>query len=452
MKADIRALMRLSAIAAALAVGVSIFSGTIRASENGDVSPDDLRQALSFESKGAGFHSALSEILALGGMQPPQVITQALLKASSSVSVEKVFDRIERRLRADTANDMDFFIQSVVFFRAAALHGSKPVRRDDGIWNLNPVTNFLQTNLQCGEINRLMVDYFTYAGFDARLVQLTQHQAGEVFVDGRWRFADADMLDFDLFPRDADGDIVGMAEMNADPRILDRLVPYAEAVWRDLTLGKRLGSSLYAGWVARPNQAMLEKQKASDKPTPLAPYYYDKRMAMADWQSDIDHGWRTVRKVAFDWKKGTSQSPWQHRRRPSAPWFSTLKDDGNGNVTLTWKPSYDADKDLTGYKVHAGPVPRGWNYPAWNGRDTLEVHWSGPDEGYDWPKYARVRLNRIGVEIASTEDTKYTFLGAEWCGREIFVSIIAVDEWGEKIGGVVYMPSSEIRVQMPACS
>lgn len=411
-----------------------------------------LLDALSFENKGAAFQSALTEIRTMGRLQEPEVISPALLELSRAVSVEEMFERIERRLRVDARDDMEFFIRSVLFFRAAALHGEKPVYRDDGIWNLNPVTNFMQTNLQCGEINRLLIDYFTYAGFEARLAQLTQHQAGEVWVDGRWRYADADMLDFSQFPRDQTGDIVGVAEMNADPRILDRLIPYAEATWRDMALGKRLGGGRYPGWVARPNQAMLDRRKQGGDARPLPPYYYDRRMARADWQADVDHGWRSVRRVAYDWKKGTSQSPWKQRFRPAIPWISTIREDGKGGVEVTWKPSFDADKDLSGYRVFASPTPRGWNYPAWNGRETLSGHWSGPGGGYAWPDYAKVDLRRIGIEIATTQDTSYTFSGTEWCGREIFVSVTAIDAWGEKIGDAVYLPSSEFRIRIPACS
>lgn len=80
----------------------------------------------------------------------------------------------------------------------------------------------------CGQTNRVVVDGLNAAGFKARVVQLKSHVAAEVWLDGAWRFLDADWLDLGQFVRREDGSIPSADEIHKNPKLLSGLMPGLE--------------------------------------------------------------------------------------------------------------------------------------------------------------------------------------------------------------------------------
>jgi hypothetical protein len=81
---------------------------------------------------------------------------------------------------------------------------------------------------QCGQTNRVVIDGLNAAGFKTRLVQLKSHVAAEVWLDGGWRFLDADWLDLGQFVRHRDGTIASADEIYRNPELLEGLSPGME--------------------------------------------------------------------------------------------------------------------------------------------------------------------------------------------------------------------------------
>jgi len=80
----------------------------------------------------------------------------------------------------------------------------------------------------CGQVNRLVCDGLSAAGFKTRVVQLAGHVAAEVWVDGAWRYFDADWLNLGQFVQRKDGTIPSALEIFSDRTLLDGLQPGAE--------------------------------------------------------------------------------------------------------------------------------------------------------------------------------------------------------------------------------
>lgn len=76
----------------------------------------------------------------------------------------------------------------------------------------------------CGQTNRLLVDVLEAGGFKAYPLQLNGHVAAAVWLDGDWRYLDADTQSFGFVMRGANGKIVTVAELHENPDI-SRNVP-----------------------------------------------------------------------------------------------------------------------------------------------------------------------------------------------------------------------------------
>ena len=84
----------------------------------------------------------------------------------------------------------------------------------------------LQNGLaHCGQINRVLVDGLEEAGIRARLIQLHNHVAAEVFLDGRWRFIDAYALADGQMVRTATGELASTLDIHQDPSLLKSVTP-----------------------------------------------------------------------------------------------------------------------------------------------------------------------------------------------------------------------------------
>ena len=81
---------------------------------------------------------------------------------------------------------------------------------------------------QCGQTNRVLVDGLEAAGYQARLVQLKAHVAAEVFLDGAWRFLDADWLGLGQFVRKSDGTLPSAYEIYKNRGLLKGIHPGLE--------------------------------------------------------------------------------------------------------------------------------------------------------------------------------------------------------------------------------
>jgi hypothetical protein len=81
---------------------------------------------------------------------------------------------------------------------------------------------------QCGQTNRVLVDAFEAAGFEARLIQLNGHVAAEVYFDKAWHYVDADGLSFHRMIKDEGGRIPSALEIYERPQLVSGLISNEE--------------------------------------------------------------------------------------------------------------------------------------------------------------------------------------------------------------------------------
>jgi hypothetical protein len=92
----------------------------------------------------------------------------------------------------------------------------------------HPVYLLQDRRMHCGQNNRLVVDGLIAIGIPARLLQMHGHVGAEFFADGRWIFAETDILNRGQFLRDNKGQVVGIDEVTKDNSILRSVTPYQE--------------------------------------------------------------------------------------------------------------------------------------------------------------------------------------------------------------------------------
>ncbi|MBE1426400.1 SAM-dependent methyltransferase [Desulfomicrobium macestii] len=78
---------------------------------------------------------------------------------------------------------------------------------------------------RCGHVSRLLIELCRLAGIAGRLLQLHNHVAAEVLVDGRWVIADADAFKNGVVPRTPAGTLPTLDDVRREPWLIDRFPP-----------------------------------------------------------------------------------------------------------------------------------------------------------------------------------------------------------------------------------
>lgn len=137
---------------------------------------------------------------------------------------------------------------------------------------------------KCGQTNRVLLDGLETLGIKGRLVQLVAHIAAEVWLDGQWRFLDADWLDDGEVVRRPDGRIPSAREISSNPHWLDSLHPASE--WSAYGVDLGYSPETFTDPVKRYKE-MFVRTEVSGLTTP---YYYVKT-ATAEQRQDVFFGW-----------------------------------------------------------------------------------------------------------------------------------------------------------------
>ncbi|MEO1250239.1 MAG: transglutaminase-like domain-containing protein [Pseudomonadota bacterium] len=195
----------------------------------------------------------------------------------SSAEIDTTIDRrailstLFERLTANAATDTEKVEIWVRYLQDRVAHPRTCPLLENGQAIYDPLW-ILENRLgQCGQTNRVVVDGLLAAEFEARVVQLNRHVAAEVWLDGQWRYLDANWLNLGQFVRKADGSWPSAAEIHANPALVANMRPGTEyALYAADVLGGAQGS--YA-------RAFEEE-----------PYYYVKT-ATSEEEKNIYYGW-----------------------------------------------------------------------------------------------------------------------------------------------------------------
>jgi SAM-dependent methyltransferase len=174
---------------------------------------------------------------------------------------------------------------------------------------------------RCGHVARVIEDLARRVGLNARVRQLPRHIIAELFVDGEWRIADGDAYKNGVVPRQRDGALLSVRDLEVNPYQLDRFAPTGLWVRRGSRYARNAAGHEVTGYV-----------DAID---------YEDRGYMS---------WHYASWAAPEYP------PRVPRLRPVADLARP------GRVRLEWEPSSDLDGDLRGYRVRIGTTSKGWSY------------------------------------------------------------------------------------------
>ena len=158
----------------------------------------------------------------------PIIVESAELEygnCNSSKTLQQLFEKVT----ADAQTDMEKGQRWVTYLQEITFHSPYIPVDQNGAMVMQPMWLLEHKGMQCGQVARLMVDGFTLAGIKARVVQLNGHQTAEFWADGKWRYAEADILGDSEFVRNNSGEIVSIEDVANDINLLNSIHPYPKS-------------------------------------------------------------------------------------------------------------------------------------------------------------------------------------------------------------------------------
>ncbi len=311
-------------------------------------------------------HLAQQQSAALGGPCYMKRLAQAVVAGESDG--EEAVRRIIR------------FVQKAVFRDPVA----QPMLDDGSL--PDGLTTLLCARGRCGHAARILVELFHAAGFDARLRQFPRHVVAEVRCGDRWVIADADAFKGGIIPENAEGHLLSMEEIEADPYLLDRYPPI--------------------GWMTRPGCGHTKGVFGF----PVRGYVD----ALEPEQRGFVSGYYVPRAAGFP---------------PSLPEILRFETMG-GRFVLSWSASHVREGRLLSYRVRVGTRSRGWTY------DNVFL--------------AEAPLAETSADVLCTETTELCVEGPIPSGtKRLYASVVAVSDRVALEPSTYFWPSEEASCDMP---
>ena len=306
----------------------------------------------------------------------------------------------------------------------------------------DPLILFQVFAMDCQKDSRMIADLYAAAGYQSRVVDFYGHAVAEVSYGGGWHYADADMFGGGQVVTMPDGRIPSVAELSRQPDLLDRMPVYLE----NDVLASYPGSTGKNGatmvWTY-PSYSYFSAEYFAGNPGYPA-YLARKAFPASAPDPDLMFGWNDpaglVRRPASDITLTSIRS----RPSPEPPSSQSVST-GPGEIRLTVSPSGAAP--VAGYRVLVSTTSRGWDYGAFDGSAAARASWANPG-GWTPGMYPRLfALPPSGA--ASVEGTGPAITMPRLAPGAYFVSVMAVDPYGQRVGRQLYPASNDLRVSVP---
>ena len=168
-------------------------------------------------------------------------VTLAISKIDTSLNRRDILKQLFAHVTSQETNDIKRVEAWVRYLQDRIAHPKHAPLHKNGQAIYDPLWIIKNRLGHCGQTNRVLVDGLAAVGIKARLVQLKAHVAAEAWLDGQWRFLDADWLNLGQFVRHKDGSIPSANEIHLNPSLLKGLRPglefrmYVVDVWNKQT-------------------------------------------------------------------------------------------------------------------------------------------------------------------------------------------------------------------------
>jgi len=365
-------------------------------------------------------------------------LTQAYLwDIDRRTALKYIFDTVTRNAHTDKEKH----IAVLRFLQKASYHNIFPPIDPSGSSVNDPLVVLELGEMWCADVARVAVDLFSSAGYKGRIVQLSEHQVAEIFYDNDWHYFDADVFsggDILFMP---DGTIPSVDELSRyDNKIkLDSMPTYYEANIINSCFMGGGGSGKYGASYAYFSSLSYREDN-------IAPGYYIKKNALSRNQEEMDKiyfGWHIINTVP---DPDRVLAPMPLRYAPSIVKMDAIVlNPETRQVHLSFHAS-DMDNDIIGYRIFISKKQRGWDYAMFYGAKEIKKYWSNP---YGWkPEMydAYHRLPPVDVKFLTTSSRELDISIPE--GDTYYVTIMAYDAYGEKVGRKLYPASNEIKLSI----
>jgi hypothetical protein len=212
---------------------------------------------------------------------PASAYTEKILLPATSIDLTICRRTLLRALFAEVtkgaSSDLDKAKVWVRYLQDRIAHPRHAPLLDSGQAIYDPLWILENRIAHCGQTNRLLVDGLSAAGFKARVVQLKAHVAAEAWIDGEWRYFDADWLSLGQFVQRKNGTIPSALDIFNDRTLLHGLQPDAEF-------------KMY------PVDVFAPEQEPYTEMFTVKPYYYVKTATGAE-EKNVYYGWNYYKTV-----------------------------------------------------------------------------------------------------------------------------------------------------------
>jgi len=288
----------------------------------------------------------------------------------------------------------------------------------------------------------MIADLYAAAGYHSRVVDFYGHAVAEVSYEDGWHYADADMFGGGQVVTTPDGHIPSVAELSRQPALLDRIPVYLEndviASYPGST-GKHGAAMLWT----YPSYAYFSAENFANNPGYPA-YLARGAFPATAPDPDLAFGWNDpatmVRAPASDIALTSIPS----RPSPDPPSIRSVST-RPGEVQIAVSPSGTAP--VTRYRVLVGTTSRGWDYAAFIGSEAAKASWANP-AGWTPAMYERL-FAMPPSDAASVQGAGPTITVRKLPAGTYFVSVMAMDAYGQQVGRQLYPASDELRVTVP---
>lgn len=169
-------------------------------------------------------HAAV--VLPKKSFQDPVIVTENQIDLT--IDRRSILKSLFLEVTSGKRTDLEKIEAWVVYLQNRIAHPKHAPLLDNGQAIYDPIWMLKSRIAHCGQTNRLVADGLSANGYRTRIVQLKAHVAAEVWLDGQWRFLDADWLNLGQFVRKKDGGLASAFEIHKDPSLLDGLLPGLE--------------------------------------------------------------------------------------------------------------------------------------------------------------------------------------------------------------------------------
>ncbi len=355
----------------------------------------------------------------------------------SGVIRSKALLAIFKKVTAGATTDTEKHLLIQRFLQKLTYHTPNPPIYPNGELVYDPLVLIELEDMWCGQAAKVAIDLFAAAGYPGRLVQLGNHQIAEIFYDGDWHYFDADLFGNGESVLVEDGSIPSVAELSQGSNFtrLDALSAYQEGLVDDCLTPSR-SSDFYPSF---PYFAISAYQDVS------LGYYYKTASSQEADADAYQYGWMTV---TFTPNAEIRLAEIPERYPPNAPFlYDVFLDEDDMTLTIHFS-SEDPDNDLLGYRVFVSERSRGWDYNHFYGMDSAEGYWANPG-GWEPSMYEnlfQIPPSEVALITLQSGETRVEFSVQH--GKTYFISVMPFDEYGERIGRLLYPASNELEIEV----